>query len=1031
MRRGFYFFSFLVLLQFPNHVYTQVAFPEASENPLWEVFVNGGVPGTFQYKVGGVASICGQEWNKVQEYSSLSQAVRDIGFYRCEDSRVFFRFTVHCDEEPYLIYDFNLQEGDTFTGFTSLAGPNGGLPVEFEVVAVDTLNLDIGDRIRLTLNYSYPPDNVGFTWWTEGVGDHNNPFYVLDYNNSFLEYSLNCFYQDEALVLGFNCENTAGSTPNRLYVDKDASAGNNSGQNWENALVDLQQALFLADAGDTIWVSEGTYFPTLGTDRNASFSLKHGVAVYGGFSGVESALSERNLWQHPTLLSGDIGIENNLLDNVYHVVKALGVDSTALIDGFNIEFGQADGAGSSSNLDNFGGGMLIVGSEVEASSSPRVANCNFRFNTSRSGGGLYLRVSQYDESLPSIEYCKFEQNTSLFFGGGLYVDAALNPNASFVMKKDTFLNNTAIEGGGANLNGLRVVRGDSCVFISNEVTNEGGGVRFFSSTDDVDMHFTDCIFSHNKARAFGGVQFGQTDIGGSLEDTLRFSFDRCSFIENQSSEDIGSALAMFNFSKFLEVELLGSVFEGNYPDDAVFAGFAGDSESIWGIHNCIFRGNAPFSLGGGAINFQATIFAGEKKVATTITNSIFAGNGGAINLSAGLNGQFNTSIINCTFFSNGPYPIAKTWGEVYNDTTWFNNLEISNSIFWEESTLLPGLGSIFYNGDPDALSLYDYKVSNTAVSAIDCSGPGSGEACGEGMVFGVYPEFIDTINSNFQLSACSPLLNLGSNLGLDSLGIITDITGGERIKDGIVDLGAYERAVFSVHVDSITAPKCMGENDGSVAFTLNGTEPHQFSWVTDSSEGEGTEMLTAGNYQFTITDAESCYDTVNVTISEPMAIDVVAIVEPAVQMTGGSITLTEVSGGAPPYNFNWSTGAIGTTISALPAGIYGLTVTDANNCVSEWQYEIILVNTREESLNVNEITLSPNPIAQGERLRLKYSNPMQNTTIRLYHYSGILLEVYKQSVEEIWTTDFPPGVYWLVFATDTGQTFTRKIVIVD
>ena len=314
---------------------------------------------------------------------------------------------------------------------------------------------------------------------------------------------------------------------------------------------------------------------------------------------------------------------------------------------------------------------------------------------------------------------------------------------------------------------------------------------------------------------------------------------------------------------------------------------------------------------------------------------------------------------------------------------------------------------------------------------IDCSESGSDEACGEGMIFDVYPEFVDTVNSDFRLSACSPLLNLGSNLRLDSLGLFTDIMGGPRIKDDIVDLGAHERSVFSVQADSITRPTCVGDEDGSVTFALNGTEPHLFSWVTDSSEGEGTEMLTAGNYEFTITDAESCYDTVSLTISDPIAIEVEAIVEPAVQMTGGSITVTEVSGGTPPYEFNWSTGAIGSTISSLSPGIYELTVTDAFNCVSEWLYEIILVSTRAENLEVNEITLSPNTIAQGERLRLNYSKPLRSTILRLYHYSGVLLEIYKQPVEEISTTDFPPGVYWLVFATNTGQTLTRKIVIVN
>ena len=51
----------------------------------------------------------------------------------------------------------------------------------------------------------------------------------------------------------------------------------------------LIQTLLAAGAGTEIWVAEGTYKPTTGTDRSATFSLPDGVVIYGGFSGVETA----------------------------------------------------------------------------------------------------------------------------------------------------------------------------------------------------------------------------------------------------------------------------------------------------------------------------------------------------------------------------------------------------------------------------------------------------------------------------------------------------------------------------------------------------------------------------------------------------------------------------------------------------------------------------------------------------------------------------------------------------------------------
>ena len=70
-----------------------------------------------------------------------------------------------------------------------------------------------------------------------------------------------------------------------LYVNDDAG-GNDNGTSWANAFNDLQEALSLAASCPDvteIWVAEGTYKPTSGTDRNISFSMQNGVAIYGGF----------------------------------------------------------------------------------------------------------------------------------------------------------------------------------------------------------------------------------------------------------------------------------------------------------------------------------------------------------------------------------------------------------------------------------------------------------------------------------------------------------------------------------------------------------------------------------------------------------------------------------------------------------------------------------------------------------------------------------------------------------------------------
>jgi hypothetical protein len=66
-----------------------------------------------------------------------------------------------------------------------------------------------------------------------------------------------------------------------VYVDAGAS-GAGDGSSWADAYPSLHDALAGAAFDTEIWVAAGTYTPTSGTDRTATFLLKDGVAIYGG-----------------------------------------------------------------------------------------------------------------------------------------------------------------------------------------------------------------------------------------------------------------------------------------------------------------------------------------------------------------------------------------------------------------------------------------------------------------------------------------------------------------------------------------------------------------------------------------------------------------------------------------------------------------------------------------------------------------------------------------------------------------------------
>ena len=110
---------------------------------------------------------------------------------------------------------------------------------------------------------------------------------------------------------------------------------------WETAC-DLQTAIESAAYGSQVHAAEGTYFPSLTGDRFISFTMKIGVAIYGGFPPGGGAWDSRDWQANPSILSGDIGVIGEPSDNSYHVVKGSSVNSEAILDGFTITGGFAD-----------------------------------------------------------------------------------------------------------------------------------------------------------------------------------------------------------------------------------------------------------------------------------------------------------------------------------------------------------------------------------------------------------------------------------------------------------------------------------------------------------------------------------------------------------------------------------------------------------------------------------------------------------------------------------------------------------------
>jgi len=278
---------------------------------------------------------------------------------------------------------------------------------------------------------------------------------------------------------------------NALYVNANAN-GNNTGISWSNAFVDLQSALESTCTGvEEIWVAAGTYYPSSVNDRNETFLLKNNLVLYGGFTGNETQLSERDWTANETILSGDIDQSGDLTGNSYTLVNGSGTDTTAIIDGFTITGGNADvTSGDAFNPNRSGGGMF------NNAGSPTVINCTFSGNTANQrGGGIYNSNS----SAPTITNSTFLGNNAIF-GGGMFNDTASSP----IVTACAFSENSASSGGGGMYNFINTSPTVTNSAFSENTAGFGGGM---TNSDNSSTTLTNCTFSANLATSNGGALF--------------------------------------------------------------------------------------------------------------------------------------------------------------------------------------------------------------------------------------------------------------------------------------------------------------------------------------------------------------------------------------------------------------------------------------------------------------------------------------------------------------------------------------------
>ncbi len=533
--------------------------------------------------------------------------------------------TLSYEENPFFF------QRDGYINFISSSGVIVEIPIYQEAAVgeltvnppVQNVSNDAGiTTFNTTSNdYWWVDEDVDWFYVTPISGYGDNTLTVIYTENTSLssrtgDITINCDHAPSVTVT----VNQGGANSQYHFV-KVGGAGTQDGTSWDNASPSIQDMLDIAESGDSVWVATGTYYPDsmltgyiAPTDRLKTFLFPHdSVRLFGGFAGNEDPetfdLNSRDFSVNETILSGDIGVPGDSLDNCYHVMYITG-DTATVIDGFTIEKGQADHP----NYDLFYYGAAIFARK----SIFELKNMIFRDNYTISRGNVFLGRNNEDCHV-LISNSLFENNISGQGGGGIGMSTH---GTDLTVDNCEFVNNTGY-GGGIYFYGGTLSLANS-TFTAN-YGNSGGAVAIEYSQDFL---IQNCIFDQNTAYVSGGAIYMSSYIqNGNLSD--------CYFTGNQTSYN-GGALSFYHSS----IEMNRLVFESNnsYTGGAIY--YDGNGNII--LNNSLFYNN--HAIGGGGAIFSHGVNS------HTISNTTFVGDtanwGGALFLEYSSPKIFNTIIWN-------------------------------------------------------------------------------------------------------------------------------------------------------------------------------------------------------------------------------------------------------------------------------------------------------------------------------------------------------------------------------------------------
>ena len=185
---------------------------------------------------------------------------------------------------------------------------------------------------------------------------------------------------------------------------------------------------------------------------------------------------------------------------------------------------------------------------------------------------------------------------------------------------------------------------------------------------------------------------------------------------------------------------------------------------------------------------------------------------------------------------------------------------------------------------------------------------------------------------------------------------------------------------------------CNGGSDGSITTaTFGGSSPYTYSWSSSLGSLSNITNLSAGSYDLTIMDDDSCSVVQTYTVGDPTSLNI------TVTASQTYILNTTVAGGTPPYSYQWYSGTLisGATSDNYTVGANGtyyVQVTDANNCISLSNSETFLETGLSDLTSLVDVSIYPNPFR--DETTVDFGKKINQGVIKIVDVYGKVIEKY-------------------------------------